>query len=600
MSFNSSFNSLSEIWSYYDAVERKRFTAHDITAAINQLPEDNPDAEQCRYEALAFGFVPSNRENEWGTYYGSQLTFTKKDTGEEVYVPDISSVTPEIISYWETRATTVVNPLLKMRYTGLVLDFKKRITGKQPDYKTIKLANIETIIAVIAGDYAGDLTSLCYAERALKLATGFRKAELVQRVAKAFFEAHKRMAAPDSKPGLWCKIVQSLIKYPEAFEPYKEEIIQENIERLTRLETSALEEGVRTDNYAHILSDQVDILCEYYHAFGEDEKIDGLLDRLLVALKKPIPVRGGMWGQSMLERMQRRYRKYGMDKKANRLYVDISDLGSKVLEEMQKHEHSFTLEREKIDAFIKAAMEGTHEDRLVRYIINYLPVREDEIKKRKEHAQEFPLEDIVSTISIDDQGNTITRIGAGKNAEEQKLHHFMYNSMTIGAFFMQLHMEELKKNKDVTLESLMSLFEDCPLVIDSHREFLKRGLEAYMNDDHMVCCHILIPQIEAMIRRLIALKGGAVLRQSADPAAGNEYYSLESLLDSPVAKECMKEDMITYFKVLFVSDAGWNLRNLISHGLINANSFNYTMSDRVVHALLILSQFKRMSTATQN
>ena len=70
--------------------------------------------------------------------------------------------------------------------------------------------------------------------------------------------------------------------------------------------------------------------------------------------------------------------------------------------------------------------------------------------------------------------------------------------------------------------------------------------------------------------------------------------SLDSLLDSPVAKECMKEDIITYFKVLFVSDAGWNLRNLISHGLINANSFNYTMSDRVVHAMLIMSQFKRI------
>lgn len=589
-----SFSSLSEIWSYFDTVERKRFTARDITTAIKQLPEDCPYAELCRFEALAFDFVPSNRENEWGTYYGWQWSGKKRDTGEDVYIPDISSVTPEIISYWETRAATVVNPLLKMRYTGLVLDFKKRITGKQPDYKTIKQANIEAIIAVIEGDYADDLTILYYAERALNLAAGFRKADLVQRVAKAFFEAHKRMAATDSKPGLWCKILQSLIKYPKAFEPYKEEIIQENIERFIRLEIKALEEGGRTDNYTHILSDQVDILCEYYHAFGEDEKIEGLLDRLLVALKKPIPVRGGMWGQSMLERMQRRYRKYGMDKKANLLYVDISDLGSKVLEEMQKHEHSFTLEREKIDAFLKAAMEGTHEDRLIRYIINYLPVREEEIKRKKEHAIEFPLEDMVSTMAIDDQGNTTTRIGAGKNAEEQKLHHFMYNSMTIGAFFMQLHMDELKKNQDVTLESLMSLFEDCPLVMGSHRGFLKKGFEAYLNDDHMVCCHILIPQIEAMVRRLIALNGGAVLRQSADPAAGNEYYSLDSLLDCPVAKECMKEDIITYFKVLFVSDAGWNLRNLISHGLINANSFNYTMSDRVVHALLILSQFKRV------
>ena len=590
-----SFNALSEIWSFFDVVERKRFTSRDIITAVNQLPENNPEAEQCSYEALAFGFVPSNSENEWGTYYGYQWAVKQKDTDEDVYIPEISSVTPVIINYWELRASMVVNPLLKMRYTGLVLDFKKRITGKQPDYKTIKQANVEAIIAVIEGDYANNLTTLCYAERALKLATGFRNEELAHRVAKAFFEAHKRMAAPDSKPGLWCKIVQGLIKYPNAFEPYKEEILRENIGRLTRLENKALEEGERTDKYAHILSGQIDILCEYYHAIGENDKIEGLLDRLLVALKKPILVRGAMWGQSMFEGMQHRYRKYGMDKKANRLYVDISDLGGKVLEEMQKHEHSFTLEREKIDAFLKAAMEGTHEERLVRYIINYLPVREEKLREQKEHAREFPLEDIISTRVIDEQGNATKRIGAGKNVEEQKLHHFMCYYITIEALFMRMHMDELKKNKDVTLESLLDLFKACPLVVESHMGFLKRGLEAYLDDDHMVCCHILIPQIEAMVRRLVSLNGGAVLRQGADPAAGNEYYSLDSLLDSPVAMECMKEDIITYFKVLFVSEAGWNLRNLISHGLIKANSFNSTMSDRVVHALLILSQFKRVS-----
>lgn len=135
------YSNLSEIWADYDKKERKKFTAHDIIAAINQLPEGNPEDQHCRYEVLAFGFVGSNRENNWGTYYGHQFTFEKKDTGEEVYYPDISLITPEIITYWEQRSTQVVNPLLKMRYTGLVLDFKKLVTGKQPDYKTIKLAS---------------------------------------------------------------------------------------------------------------------------------------------------------------------------------------------------------------------------------------------------------------------------------------------------------------------------------------------------------------------------------------------------------------------------------------------------------------------------
>lgn len=68
------FNNLSEIWSFYDDYGRKRFSAHDITAAINQLPEGNTEETLCRFEALAFAFVGTNRENEWGTYYGHQFS----------------------------------------------------------------------------------------------------------------------------------------------------------------------------------------------------------------------------------------------------------------------------------------------------------------------------------------------------------------------------------------------------------------------------------------------------------------------------------------------------------------------------------------------
>ena len=145
------YATLSEIWAEYDVRERKKFEAHDITEAINTIPEGGQETEQCRYEALAFAFVGTNRENEWGTYYSHQFTFVKEDTGKELYSPDISLIIPETISYWEQRASIVVNPLLKMRYTGLVLDFKKRITGKQPDYKKIKVANVEAIIEVVEG-----------------------------------------------------------------------------------------------------------------------------------------------------------------------------------------------------------------------------------------------------------------------------------------------------------------------------------------------------------------------------------------------------------------------------------------------------------------
>lgn len=583
------YASLSEIWADYDVNERKRFSDHDITAAINQLPEGNPEDMLCRYEALAFAFVGTNRENEWGTYYGHRFTFEKEDTGEKVYSPDISLVSPEIISYWEKRAGEVVNPLLKMRYTGLVLDFKKRVTGKQPDYKTIKLANIEAIIEVVEGDYAEhDFVTLEYADRALKLANGFKNEAMVKRVAKAYYDAHHRL----SGKGMWRHIFHALINYPKAFEEYREEIVNENLARLSSIEQKALEEGRKTDKYVHELVSQVEILCEYYHAIGEDAKIEELLDRLTAAIRLPMPVRGGMWGHGMLEQMQTRYRKYGLDNKANRLYGEIAEQGEKAKEEMQRTEHSVTLEREKIDAFLKDVMKGTHEQRIRRYIIEYMTARELKIKRRREMAKETPLEDIISTVLFDGSGNTTKRLGVGKNAEELKLHHFIYRNWMIEAIFMHLHIEELKKNKDVTAETLMKMFDGCPLVTNQNRALLERGFEAYMDDDYVVCCHILIPQVESMVRMLVYLNGGVVIHQGEDPAAGTAYISLDSLLDSEVAKKVMKEDMITYFKVLFVSPTGWNLRNLFCHGLLPSGSFNSDMADRLVHAMMVLSYFK--------
>ena len=584
------YKTLSEIWVDYDVKERKRFAAQDITAAINQLPEDNPEVELCRYEALAFAFVGTNRENEWGTYYGHQFTFVRKDTGEEVYSPDISQVTPEIISYWEERAANAVNPLLKMRYTGLVLDFKKRVTGKQPDYKTIKLANVEAIIEVVEGDYADhEYIALEYADRALKLASGFKNKELLKRVVKTYYDAHNRFG----KEKWWRHIFHAMINYPNAFAQYKDEIVNENLERLNSIEQKALQEGGRTDKFAHDMVSQVEILCEYYHSIGEDEKIEGLLDRLLTVIKLPIPVRGGMWGHGMLEQMQNRYRKYGLDSKANCLFGELTELGKKSLEEMHRTEQSYTLKRSEIESFLKDVMRGNHDDRIKRYIIEYMPARELEIKKKKEFAKEAPLEDMISTVLFDGSGNTTKRLGAGKKGEEQKLHFFMYKSIMIESIFMHIHMEELKKEKDVTVETLMKMFDDSPLVTNKNRSLIERGFEAYLNDDHVVCCHILIPQIEAMVRNLVYLNGGEIIHQGEDPTTGSEYNSLESLLDSDVAKKVMKEDMITYFKVLFVSPAGWNLRNLFCHGLLSSGSFNSDMSDRLVHAMMILSYFKK-------
>lgn len=588
------FSSLGDIWKYYDEKERKHFLFHDVSAAINSLPKDSPEKQQCIYEAMAFDFAENCHDKYWRTYYGPQWTFAKKDTGEEVYVPNIKDVTEEMVTYWEERARSVVNPLLKMRYTGLVLEFEKKLFNKEPDYKNIKLAHIQALLDVIDGDYCQYETfTFDYAERALYLSVGFRNKELQRKTVDIYYNAHQRHKGNDMQPGIWGRIFQSLIKHRDCFSTYEKDLLNEQLERFERLKGLALENGNITDKYSHVLSDQVELLADYYHSIGDVAKIEPLLDTILEAIRMSIPLRGGMWGQGMIQQLQARYRKYGFDSRANQLYVELGDLGRETLNELKTTEYSVPLDKERINAYLEEALDGTNREVLLFFLVQFLPRIEEEKKRLKEKAEQSPLMDMISTVTIDSSGNTISRVGIGKDAERQKLYFSMYENMRFTIPFMHLHITKMKETEKMTTESMMQLIEGSELITEDHKEIVRRGLDAYMAEDYLVCCHLLVPQLEAAIRRLFALNGANIMRAKKNPEEGNEYISLDSLLSTEEAVTYMGEDIANYFRNVLTDQYGWNIRNQVSHGLLATDNYNFGMADRVVHAFLMLGLFKK-------
>jgi hypothetical protein len=140
---------------------------------------------------------------------------------------------------------------------------------------------------------------------------------------------------------------------------------------------------------------------------------------------------------------------------------------------------------------------------------------------------------------------------------------------------------------------MMELIKDSELITEDHKEIVRRGLDAYMAEDYLVCCHLLIPQLEAAIRRLFALNGANIMRAKKNPDEGNEYISLDGLLGSNEAVAYMGEDIANYFRNVLTDQYGWNIRNQVSHGLLATDNFNFGMADRVVHAFLLLGMFKK-------
>ena len=72
----------------------------------------------------------------------------------------------------------------------------------------------------------------------------------------------------------------------------------------------------------------------------------------------------------------------------------------------------------------------------------------------------------------------------------------------------------------------------------------------------------------------------------------NEYKTLDKLLENLKENKSIPTDIYEYFQNLFTDKFGWNIRNLISHGLLQTGAFNKTMADRIIHAFLTLSLIK--------
>ena len=102
--------------------------------------------------------------------------------------------------------------------------------------------------------------------------------------------------------------------------------------------------------------------------------------------------------------------------------------------------------------------------------------------------------------------------------------------------------------------------------------------------------HILIPQIEAIIRNLAEKIGIPILKPSR--SGGFFYRALDELLREEGIIGVLSEDMCLYFRVLLTDPRGGNIRNDICHGISRPENFNQMVADRIFHVLLCLALVK--------
>ena len=196
--------------------------------------------------------------------------------------------------------------------------------------------------------------------------------------------------------------------------------------------------------------------------------------------------------------------------------------------------------------------------------------------------------DVIPVILID-EGLTIGSYSEGDLIEFNAIqNYFMNNQFFIHIDLLKLF-QYIKKNFPNYVDIILSRIEQSNIIEKERLRYIKSGLIKFAENDFLSSIHILIFQIEGILRDLLIKLGEPP--QKIMPNS-DEFYSLGQIIDRIRQKINTNNQFLEIFKfveVFLVDKRAGNIRNLIAHGYFPYGANNIGIAILLIFILLRLS-----------
>lgn len=573
---------IKDVFAKYDVVEKKRFYAHDVSSELSQVDDKEKSTMAFQYEMLAFALVASVSETEWGTHYGPQF-IGKKSDGTPTSFPELSSITNDAVLYWERRAQETINPLLKTRYCGIVWDFKKRVCSENyPNW--LYDAYMQSILDVINGDYEPhDVITVNDLECVAQL--GGKSEKYKEEIKKAFVRFDNERTNDDNAARLWGALLGYVVKNKGTFTKEEEsQIVLKHEDRLKRLSSPS-------NKNPWAANEQAKLLADYYKSRQKQDDVKRVLIIMEGAFRNNEKDMSPMQWMGNLEHIAATYASYNLPQERERLLKEIEKAGNNALSEMTTKQFTFEYPQEALDQMKQMLTSGTLDEQYEKFILYFVPNCEQESQQLKMLSERYPLVYMMPTHLMDAQGRPATFVGGIEKDFEGQLVLHISKGIQINSLPLNYAIRALQETGALSIAYIMGRAEKCPIIDPSRTEIIRQALTMYESGNYITMCHLLVPQIEDVFRKLVDLTGKAVIRPVADREKKMGYMQriLDDILRDDVVKETFGADMAFYFRLLLTDQRGMNIRNNMCHGLVDPSFFNYSVADRLLHLFCCLT-----------
>lgn len=277
--------------------------------------------------------------------------------------------------------------------------------------------------------------------------------------------------------------------------------------------------------------------------------------------------------------------KYTIDTRITELHEIMSDAGKKAVGEMKETrtpgvDISDLVENARSSVSNKSIIDALKAFTYLSPAVKFTDLCEKAIKQ----IREFPLSAMFSGTYIDSDGRVIDKTSGVGFSEE-----LTYKNSTVWATMIQnysIHigfvvqgliipaLDILHVEHRITEVDFLTVVQQAPVVPPGRERLFAKALFAGYDKDYIVALHILIPQIEHLVR--LHLKKAGCKTTTLNSNGIETENGLSTLVDLPEMTEVFGEDLSFEIKALFCDAKGANLRNQLAHGLLDERTYNST------------------------
>jgi lysyl-tRNA synthetase class 1 len=548
-------------------------------------------------ERSAFLFFESRgKESIWGTYFGPMASWKKADN-TDFFSPDPKDLDSGTVAYWEERARACNNPVMRARYADLAWDLKRMITGEKKNVDYARIAIDSYLAAADQGLYAMEVCGIQWVGRALDLSVSIDDTERIKRVVEFMFEFYGRVAKREM-PGTWFFLFDNL--YGQRFvSPGQESRIIENLEAMLSKasDTTPSEEGVRVTLDPWGAEAVGQRLARHYHRHNDKQNIERVTKAYGRAFEFMAAQANPMLAMAWLQPVIESYEQEGLKAEADRLKLMSAEKGKNIGADLKQYSVQVQVDPAEIEKLVDRLIGDDGLSAALGRIANYFIPKADDARKLLEKLRtDAPLMSIIPISVIASDGHTEAKIGSLDDDPDGRLHKQLAETIGFYQPFLAYALTKLREKYGVTADSVLDFLCQSPLFADRRGGLLQDGLTAYEQEDFVKAIHVLVPQIEDILRNFLGHLGRPALKTVRNHPGIMDAKSMNDILSDQVVRDVLTENLWRYLEVVYIDKRGLNLRNDLAHGLLAPNAFNRHVADRVFHTLLALGLMRATKT----